>query len=475
MTTSIRKWTLLGVTLALAGMVGCGDDDGVDPGVDAGRDSGMPDSGTPDSDTPPPDGDTPPPDSGMPCEPETIMVSADITTDTTWRGCKTYILTAPIYVQDSVLTIEAGTEIRGMGGANALIITTSGRLEAEGTAENPIVFTSAMPEGSRAPGQWGGVVLLGEAPINVPGGTNNIEGLDPGEERGEYGGTDAAHDCGTLRYVRIEWAGFVFGTDNELNSLTLGGCGTGTTLEYIQTHGGSDDGIEFFGGTASIKHAIVTQTGDDGLDWDQGWVGDAQFIVIQQAPGVGDKGIEADGLEGNETATPRSNPRVYNLTIVGGGQMGQEGMRLRRGTFGTVANAIVSNFGMGDCIELETSETIRNANMGNLRVINSLVNGCVERSGMPSYVRLSPTEGDDVALTADWASLNRFGTDPMLPAAATNVTAPNFVPAAGSPAAMMAATVPSGGIFEAAAYVGAFAPGGANWLTGWTAYPVAAE
>lgn len=464
MMTSIRKWTLLGVTLALAGMVGCGDDDGPTPPVDGGpgTDTGMME----------PDGDTPDPDSGTPGE--TITVSADITTDTTWTSENVYILTAPIYVQDSVLTIEAGTEIRGMGGANALIITTSGRLEAEGTAENPIVFTSAMPEGARAPGQWGGVVLLGEAPINVPGGTNNIEGLDPGEERGQYGGTNAAHDCGTLRYVRIEWAGFVFGTDNELNSLTLGGCGTGTTLEYIQTHGGSDDGIEFFGGTASIKHAIVTQTGDDALDWDQGWVGDAQFIVLQQAPGVGDKGIEADGLEGNEMATPRSNPRVYNLTIVGGGQMGQEGMRLRRGTFGTVANAIVTNFGMGDCIELETSETIRNANMGDLEVLNSIVSGCVERDGTPSYVRLTPDEGDAVELTVDWSTMNRFGTDPMLPAG-TNLTAPNFVPAAGSPAASMAATVPTGSIFEPANYVGAFEPGGEDWTAGWTAFPTPAE
>lgn len=465
MTTSIRKWTLLGVTLALAGMVGCGDDDGPTPPVDGGgTDTGMMD----------PDSDTPDPDSGTPGE--TIMVSADITADTTWTSENVYILTAPIYVQDSVLTIEAGTEIRGMGGANALIVTTSGRLEAEGTAENPIVFTSAMPEGARVPGQWGGVVLLGEAPINVDGGVTNIEGLDPGEERGQYGGDDPTHDCGTLRYVRIEWAGFVFGTDNELNSLTLGGCGSDTTLEYIQTHGGSDDGVEFFGGTASIKHVVITQTGDDSLDWDQGWSGDAQFVVVQQAPGAGDKGFECDNLSGAEASTPRSNPRVYNVTMVGGGASGQEGIRFKVGTAGTVANAIITNFGMGDCIELATSETVRQANSGDLSVINSIVDGCGDRDGSESFVHWTVDEGDTTTeLEADWSTDNRFGTDPMLPAAATSLTAPNFVPPAGSPAASMAATVPSGGIFEAANYVGAFEPGGTDWTAGWTAYPQPAE
>ncbi len=462
--TSIRKWTLLGVTLALAGMVGCGDDDGPTPPVDSGTDSGMMMD----------DGGMTDPDGGM--TGETITVSADITADTTWTSNNIYILTAPIYVQDAVLTIEAGTEIRGMGGANALIITTSGRLEAEGTAENPIVFTSAMPEGARAPGQWGGVVLLGEAPINVEGGSTNIEGLDPGEERGQYGGANAAHDCGTLRYVRIEWAGFVFGTDNELNSLTLGGCGSDTTLEYIQTHGGSDDGVEFFGGTASIKHVVISQTGDDSLDWDQGWSGDAQFVVVQQAPGAGDKGFECDNLSGAEASTPRSNPRVYNVTMVGGGASGQEAIRFKVGTAGTVANAIITNFGMGDCVELATSETVRQANMGNLDLTNSILFGCGDRDGSPSYFYWSVDEGDETTtLTADWTTDNRLGTDPMLPAAATNLTAPDFVPPAGSPAASMAATVPTGGIFEPADYVGAFEPGGADWTDGWTAFPAAAE
>src|SRR5690606_13500288 len=134
--------------------------------------------------------------------------SGEIASDTTWTADNTYVLTNLTYVAGgSTLTIEPGTVVQGREGS-ALVVTAGSRLVAEGTAEEPIVLTSAVAEGGRAPGDWGGVVLLGNAPINLPGGTNQIEGIDPTEDRGTYGGTDAAHDCGSLRYVRIEFAGF---------------------------------------------------------------------------------------------------------------------------------------------------------------------------------------------------------------------------------------------------------------------------
>ncbi len=155
----------------------------------------------------------------------------------------------------------------------SLVVTTTARLEAVGTAAAPIVFTSNEPVGQRGPGNWGGIVLLGNAPLNVEGGSESIEGFPAGAERTVYGGADAAHDFGTLKYARVEFAGFELERDNELNALTVGGCGTGTEIDYVQVHLGADDGVEMFGGTADLRHIVITQPDDDGLDWDFGWTG----------------------------------------------------------------------------------------------------------------------------------------------------------------------------------------------------------
>lgn len=463
MTTSIRTLMITGALSASLAMIACGDDDGTD------TDTGPRDTG---SDTPIPDGgdiDTgePPPDSGPPGM--DVMVDSDITADTTWTAGNRYVLTTTVYVTSGTLTIEAGTEIAGAGAASALVVTTAGKLDAQGTATNPIVFTSSMAAGSRAPGDWGGVVLLGLAPINVAGGSTNIEGLDPGEARGSYGGSDATHDCGTLNYVRIEWAGFVFGEDNELNGLTVGGCGSDTDLDYIQVHGGRDDGIEFFGGTANLKHAVISRVGDDGLDTDQGYQGNVQFLLMIQ-DARGDKGMEADNNGDAEDATPRSTPTVYNATFFGNNVDGQEGLRLRAGTGGTVANSIIANFEMGDCIQVDGDVSVMNANLAEgdanrLRAGNNLVFGC------DGPVNFTPPDGSAVTFTGTWDA-DIVEADPMF--VPLNIMAPNFVPPAASPAATGAAANP-GGFFEAADYFGAFEPGGTDWTAGWTAFPAIAE
>lgn len=449
----MKKRIALGLMIAMTGLsAGCGDDD-----------TGMttPDTGPGGSDAGPGE------DTGS--GGEMIQVMDDITTDTTWSADNIYVLGAPIYVTGATLTIEPGTTVMGDGGANALIVTTTGRLVADGTADQPIVFTSANPEAARSPGDWGGIVMLGNASLNVPGGTNNIEGLDPGEARGQYGGDDDTHDCGTLRYVRIEWAGFLFGDDNELNGLTLGGCGSDTTLEYIQVHGGLDDGIEFFGGTADLKWAVVTQVGDDSLDWDQGYHGNVQFFVAQQS--TGNRGIEADNLGDDETVTPRSAPLVSNITLIGANQAEQQGMRLRAGTAGMIRNALVTDFGGEDCVRVDGSVSVTQANEGNLVVSQSIINGCADREGSPSYFRFTPDDGDTLEFTGDWESGNSFDVDVQL-ADALNLDAPGFVPAAGSMAADLGGPVHEGAFFDASAtYVGAFEPGGTDWTAGWTAYP----
>ena len=337
--------------LALSGLLyacGGGDDDAPlpppPPSMDAG--DGM-DTG-------------PEPDTGTPPDNE-VEVSDDITADTTWTADTLYILTDKIFVtDDATLTIEAGTTIIGDPGG-ALIVTRGSQLMARGTASAPIVFTSGNPEGSRTTGDWAGVVLLGDAFVNKGACVNDgdegtpdvcdspgfleakIEGIDPVDPRGAFGGTDDASSCGALEYVRIEFAGEELSPMNELNGLTLGACGSGTTLSYLQVHRGKDDGIEFFGGSAGLDHVVITGASDDSLDCDMGWTGTAQFVVIDQVAGTGDNGIECDNSTPNMDAMPRTSPTLWNFTMIG--TPDTRGMVLREGMGGTLRNFIVTGFG----------------------------------------------------------------------------------------------------------------------------------
>ncbi len=393
-----------------------------------------------------------------------VDVPLSITADTTWTADTTYTLTGLTYVENgATLTIEPGTIVLG-GQRSALIVSQGSRLIAEGTEAEPIVFTSANPAGRRATGDWGGVVLLGSAPVNIQGA--QIEGIDPAEGRTSFGGTDAAHDCGTLRYVRIEFAGFEFSPDNELNGLTVGGCGSATELEYIQVHLGSDDGIEFFGGTVDLEHAVVTGAQDDSLDWDLGWQGRVQFLAVQHRQDS-DAGFEADNFVDGQDNTPRSQPTMFNVTLVGAGGSRSPGMVLRRGTWGAISNAIVMNFPAG-AVDIRDAASAAGAAASppTLTVNNSLFfNNGAEGT---THFTDDDTFGDLTFMT-DAARSNVVNVDPQL--ASTSVTAPDFVPAAGSPAATGAAT-PSGDFFDASAtYKGAFEPGGDDWTEGWTAFP----
>jgi hypothetical protein len=260
-----------------------------------------------------------------------------------WTKNNAYLLTAPVYVTGGVLNVEAGTMVFGdKGGQGTLIIRPEGRINANGNAMLPVIFSSAQDVGERGPGDWGGLVLSGNAPVN--GGTREGEG-----DSGSYGGNDASHDCGTLRYVRVEFAGILFSEQNELNGIAMQGCGTQTVIDHVQVHYNADDGIEFFGGTNDAKYVLITAAQDDSLDWTFGWVGRLQFFVGIQGGGEADNGIEADNDGDNPNLLPRSNPTIYNATFVGakgtGAQLNDEGgWLLRRGTAGTLRNAIVVNF-----------------------------------------------------------------------------------------------------------------------------------
>ena len=434
----MKKTRLIGriLTAGLLVTAACGDED----------------NGTDDPDT------TPDPVAGCDDAPATLTVDADITQDTTWCSGTEVALETLTFVTGATLTIEPGTRVLGSNGA-ALVIANDAVIEAQGTADNPIVFTSSFGAQGE-PGDWGGVVLLGNAPTNV--GTSNIEGMEA-SAASSYGGSDSTHNCGTLQYVRIEYAGYVFGEDNELNGLTVGGCGSDTTLEHIQVHKGLDDGIEFFGGTASLKWAVVTQTGDDSIDWDEGWTGNAQFIAIQQSASTGDRGFESDNLGDDNDASPRSNPTIYNVTMVSPGTNNEQlGMKLRRGTGATLGNIIVAGFD-GGAIDVDGEATAEL--WGNdlaLTHILSFANGDFGEESGDDDDDGGFDEATEIPAISGWVT-----DDPML-GDWESLSAPNFVPHQDSPAALGADN--PGDWFDDAPYYGAFEPGGQDWTTGWTSF-----
>jgi hypothetical protein len=403
-----------------------------------------------------------------------VHVSGDISADTTWTADAKYVLDDLTYVvNDATLTIEPGTSIYGGGTGSALIVTRGSRLVAEGTAAEPIVFTSNIAVGSRAPGDWGGVALMGSATTNVDG--PQLEGIAALGDRAAYGGTADDSNCGSLRYVRIEFAGYEFSTDNELNGLTLAGCGTGTSIEYVQVHRGSDDAIEIFGGTVGIKHVVLSNTQDDSLDWDFGWTGTAQFVVVRHDVTTSDSGFEADNGNPSTDVTPRSEPTIYNATLVGSAGSLSPGMVLRRGTWGSIHNTIVTGFGVSG-VDIRDAFSVDGTALSPPRLVleNSIFfnngEGGTEHGDADGTDAADDDGGfDEDAYLRTPAFNNRFDVDPGLPQA-TNLTAPTFVPAADSPAATGGATPPAG--FDVTAtYVGAFAPGGTDWTAGWTSYP----
>ena len=409
--------------------------------------------------------DAPPPDAA-PGHFDVDVPGGDIAVDTHWTADTTYTLKAQVFITGgATLTIDAGTRIIGDNGS-ALVITAGAKIIADGTAAEPIVFTSS--QATAASGDWSGLVLLGQAPINVPGGEQHVEGF--GEAVGDkvlYGGASATHDCGTLRYVRIEYGGFELAPDNELNGLTLGGCGTGTTVDYVQVHRGLDDGIEVFGGTVDLRHVVLTQSDDDGLDWDFGWTGTVQYMVVQQGETHGNRGIEADSNKDNNDATPRSAPELWNVTLVGGGAGGvdQGGLHLRRGTAGLVNNAIVTNF-KTYAFDVDGTSTATQWDGGALQLTNVYLYN--DAAVGPLWPDAFDADVFDEQAEADGIASNHLDIDPAL-TAPTSAATPSWKPTAGSPVLTGCGTPPAG--FDAAAtFCGAI--GATDWTTGWTAFPL---
>ncbi|RZM04086.1 MAG: hypothetical protein EOO88_56170, partial [Pedobacter sp.] len=256
-----------------------------------------------------------------------------------------YKLTGALEVLDgATLTIPAGTEIQGVGGTAAYIAVAQGaKINVNGTASNPVVMTSGLA--TPGAGNWGGLVICGKAPINrVTGGGSTASAEVSGLT---YGGTVSNDNSGTLRYLRIEYAGAAFSQDKEFNGLSLFGVGSGTTVEYVEAYHGADDGFEFFGGTVNTSNLIAIGNEDDQFDWTEGWSGTNTNWYGEITFGKGNRGIEADNYEFGFANTPISMPTITNLTLVGAGSTADgtafaenDAIKLRRGTRGMFSNVV---------------------------------------------------------------------------------------------------------------------------------------
>ena len=386
---------------------------------------------------------------------EVVPIEGDITVDRTLSSDYAYLLSGPVFVKaGATLTIQPGVTIYGEQVDNGtLIIDQGAKIMAEGTADAPIVMTSDAEIGARARGQWGGLIINGNAPTN--------QGVTFGEgETGAFGGTDPADNSGVLRYVRIEYAGIEFSDDNELNGIAFQGVGSGTVVEHVQVHMNQDDGIEMFGGTVNIKYALVTGARDDSFDWTDGWTGKGQFWVAQQYGDDADNGFENDNSSKDNEATPRSAPTIFNVTLVGdpAGPESDNGMLIREGAAGMYANFIVTGFNKVG-LDVNNKSSHQQATDGKLVVKNSIF----FENGKGNF----GDEGDEDGFAeAVWAKgLDNYEIDPNLKAP-FNKDAPDFTPGY-TAASVTPATPPSDGFFDAVDFIGGVSPSN-NWLSGWT-------
>lgn len=291
-----------------------------------------------------------------------------LTADETWTANNIYELAGRVIVNEGItVTIEPGTIVKGRTGngslASALIVSRGAKLMAEGTATSPIIFTSILDDIavgetvgtnlSKTDNQkWGGLIILGKAPISAADGDDvaSIEGIPADDAFGLYGGTDAADNSGSLKYVSVRHGGALIGSGNEINGITLGGVGTGTTLENIEVFANFDDGVEFFGGTVNATNVIVSYQGDDAIDIDQNYSGTIKNFVVVQG-GSTDEGLELDGPEGTLADGFFTLENGLVKTEDGNGS----GADLKSKTQGTIKNVVFQGFADGKNIKVRSS------------------------------------------------------------------------------------------------------------------------
>lgn len=383
------------------------------------------------------------------------VLSGEINQNITLTKNIQWVLSGGVFIggdnsSSAMLTINPGTKIFGQQGADFLWIRRGSKIFAEGTPDNPIVMSGPLQQSA---GEWGGLVISGNAPVN---GCN--VGVNPCEVPFEaitsefFGGNNPNDNSGIIKYTQILFAGFPVRPDEELNGFTLNGVGAGTLIQFVHVHEGVDDGVEMFGGTAQMKHLVLTNIGDDSFDWGSGWTGKAQFILVKQAPSDGDRGIEADNNEVNNDIEPRAKPILSNMTFIGA-PVATQGILLRRGTGANIWNTVITGF--PDCISIDSEATFLNAGTpgnlsGELTMVNSFVN-CANNF----------KDGNGATFSvAEWFTSQPGNSteDPLLN---------DFLPAFGSPLTLGGAPV-NDAFFDVVDYVGAFKDANDDWTQEWT-------
>lgn len=429
---------------------------------------------------------------------ENTILEGKISSDRTLKANYVYKIRGFVYVVDGAkLTIEPGTVIEGEKGATsrgALVITKGCQIIADGTADKPIIFTSDQSNPQR--GDWGGLVILGNAKTNasyngvqgvgsVEGGVNTAEGL------GLFGGTNDADNSGVLRYVRIEYAGYAYLPDNELNGLTLAGVGNATTVDHVEIFKANDDAIECFGGSVNLTHTVFVSTLDDDFDTDNGWSGKVQFGIVIRDSSIADisksESFESDNDANGSSLTPQTSGVYSNITVIGprattsniGNSLFLAGAQIRRNSTISIFNSVVMGYPTGILIDASKgTPTDNNIKSGALKIQNTIVAGCA------TPITYSASATTPTGWTADsatnWYLTAIFGNSILSSNDDVKLTAPfdyhnpDFTPQSGSP--LLSGTTftdskLSGGFFKPVDFRGAVGPTGsdeADWWKGWT-------
>ncbi len=383
-----------------------------------------------------------------------MAIANQITADTTLTNDTVWILSDTTYVNSgATLTIEPCTIIKGTKSPlGTLVVSRGGMIDAVGTADEPIVFTSDQAAGSRAPGDWGGVILLGRAP-NFKGTDVAIEGLADAPEN-QYGGTDPANSSGRLSYVRIEYSGFELSAGNEINGLTMGSVGSGTQIDHVMVSNTLDDGFEWFGGGFTATHLVVNNAGDDMFDMDQGFVGTLQFLYGRQVNNLSSNpnGFECDSS--NSGDLPATNVTISNVTLCGTGSAGLDvafGAVLRENLQGSYQNMVITGFDIGiDARDDAGTPAAPKVTITDATFFGNFTNNIADPGETDNDM------GFDELAWINEANRNNDEADPGV----TCGVDPR-------PAAQVAGSAPVGaGLDTSAAYRGAFADASDPWMTG---------
>ena len=418
---------------------------------------------------------------------QVITVSGDITADTRWYATAKYMLSGFVYVKNnSTLTIEPGTIIKGISNSKAaLIIERGSKIMAVGTADKPIVFTSDKPKGLRASGDWGGVVLLGKATTNKHDSGTGI-GIAEGGIGSLYGGTDDNDNSGTMQYVRIEFPGIpLLATANsEINGFTFYAVGSGTTIDHIQVSYSGDDSYEWFGGTVNCKYLVSIRGLDDEYDSDNGFRGKLQFLFGLRDPNISDQsgsnGYESDNDAEGDLLTPLTKPTFSNVTLYGpltvtatlpANHLFKRALHIRRSSQLSTYNSVFVGWPKGLFLDGALGNTPTAAGNNDLQIENCILAGMTANyeanttgtiatpfsiTQMAAYFE-APSRGNSLKSLSD-----------IIGSGLISLTNPTRLPATGSPAltgASFANTRLTDSFFTPVTYKGAF--GTTDWTTGW--------